>query len=237
MVIYLDLVFILNFLINSLFIYVVNIIYKEKINRLRIFLGGLIGGLLILAFLLDYFFYNIIKILGGVIVSFFGFKSLKIKQMVVKTASFYILNFVSVGFVAAFNINSYYLLFFSLAAIILIFMIENNKNPIIFINSCKYNISVSSNKKSYKLVGFLDTGNFSKCDDIPLIYLSKKYQDDFTFHKIIFINTVGGSSALACYKPRRFEIEIDGVVCLKDVLIVFTDIIEFECLLNVELVI
>ena len=236
MVIYLDLIFILNFSINSLFIYVVNIVYKEKVKFLRIVLGGLVGGMFVLGFLFDYFVYNLLKIFGGVAVSLFGFKTAKFRQLVVKISSFYILNFVSVGFVAAFNINSWYLLFLSLAAIIFIFMVESNKKPIIFMNACKYNISVYSLKKSYRLEGYLDTGNFSKCDDLPLVYLSKKYQGDFEYYKTIVVNTVGGSSALACYKPRRFEIEIDGVVFSKDVLIVFADITEFECLLNVELV-
>ena len=236
MVIYLDLIFILNFSINSLFIYVVNIVYKEKVKFLRIVLGGLVGGMFVLGFLFDYFVYNLLKIFGGVAVSLFGFKTAKFRQLVVKISSFYILNFVSVGFVAAFNINSLHLLLFSFGAIIFVFMVESNKKPIIFMNAWKYNISVYSLKKSYHLEGYLDTGNFSKCDDLPLVYLSKKYQGDFENYKTIIVSTVGGSSALACYKPRRFEIEIEGVVCLKDVLIVFADITEFECLLNVELV-
>ncbi|MDD4000855.1 MAG: sigma-E processing peptidase SpoIIGA [Bacilli bacterium] len=237
MVIYLDLVFILNFIINSLFVYVVNIIYLEKNKAIRVFLGGLIGGLLVIGFLFNYFFYNLIKIFGGIAVCLAGFKTMKLKQMILKITSFYLLNFLSVGFVATFNINSYYLLCLGLAAIIFIYIIENSKKPLIFMNSWKYNISVSSNKKSYKLTGFLDTGNFSKCDDLPLIYLAKKYQGDFTFHKMIMVNTVGGASALACYKPKNFEIEIDGVVFSREVLIVFSDIKEVDCLLNAELVI
>lgn len=235
MVIYLDLIFLLNFTINSLFVYVVNIIYKERIRFLRIFFAGLIGGFLVLGFLFDYFLYSLIKIFGGVIVGLFGFKIGRFKEMIVKISTFYIINFVSVGFVASFRVNTWYLLMLSFAAIILIFMVENSKKPIIFMNACKYNISVSSEKKNYKLLGFLDTGNFSKCDDLPIVYFSKKYQGDFKYYKTILVKTVGGSSALACYKPRRFEIEIDGTVCAKDVLIVFTDIAEFDCLLNVDL--
>lgn len=37
MVVYLDLVFLMNFAINSLFVYLVNLLYKEKIKLYKIF--------------------------------------------------------------------------------------------------------------------------------------------------------------------------------------------------------
>ena len=160
MVVYLDLVFLMNFAINSLFVYLVNLLYKEKIKLYKIFLAGLFGGLLVLGFLFDYILYGFLKILGGAFVGLLGFKIGRFREMVVKISSFYIINFVSVGFVAAYRIKTWYLLAGALAAIILVFMVENNKKPIIFMNACKYNISVSSVKKSLNLVGYLDTGNF-----------------------------------------------------------------------------
>ena len=235
MVVYLDLVFLMNFAINSLFVYLVNLLYKEKIKLYKIFLAGLCGGLLVLGFLFDFILYGFLKILGGAFVGLLGFKIGRFREMVVKISSFYIINFVSVGFVAAYRIKTWYLLAGALAAIILVFMVENNKKPIIFMNACKYNISVSSVKKSLNLVGYLDTGNFSKCDDLPILFLAKKYGGDFQYYKTIIIDTVGGSVPLACYRPEKFEIEIDGTVCSKDVLVVFAEIGEFDCLLNVDL--
>jgi hypothetical protein len=235
MVIYLDLLFLFNFLLNLLFIYVIEVLYKEKCRLRKMLFGGLVGGALVLSFLFDYFWYQVLKIGGGVLVGLTGFKTGRVKQTLLKIISFYILNFVSVGFVAAFNIKTWYLLFFILGAIIILFFLENNKKTLIFVNEYKYNISVSSNKKSFRLQGYLDTGNFSKCDDLPLIYLANKYHKDFTFHKLIMVNTVSGSTCLACYKPRSFSIEIDGIKVRREVLIVFTEIKEFECLLNVEL--
>ncbi|NLD26785.1 MAG: hypothetical protein GX661_05435 [Acholeplasmataceae bacterium] len=235
MVVYLDLLFLFNFLLNFVFIYVIEILYREKCGIKKMFFGGLVGGLLVFCFLFDYLWYQVCKIGGGALIGLTGFKKNRCKQTIIKIISFYILNFVSVGFVAVFNIRTWYLLCFILGAIIVLFFLENNKKAFIFMNEYKYNISVSSNKKSFRLQGYLDTGNFSKCDDLPLIYLSNKYHHDFAFHKLIMINTVSGSTCLACYKPRSFTIEIEGIKVRREVLIVFTEIKEFECLLNVEL--
>lgn len=235
MVIYLDLLFLFNFVVNFIFLYVVEIIYKEKRSFKRLVLGSLVGGLMVILFLFNYIVLEIGKILGGMLIGYAGFKKIPFKQLSLKIISFYIINFLSVGFVVVYHIREWYLFLFSLATIILMVFFENNKKPLIFINEHKYNISVSSNKKSYLLQGYLDTGNFSKCDDIPLIYLSNRYHKDFTFHKLIVVNTVGGSTCLACYRPRSFTIEIDGYKVRREVLIIFTEIKEFECLLNVDL--
>jgi len=235
MIVYLDLLFLFNFLINAIFIYVIEIIYHEKISLKRIMIGGFIGGILILGFLFDYYLYYLLKILGGVMVGLIGFKGNNIFKMIIKITSFYILNFASVGFISSFNITEWYLFIFSIGAIIIIFFIENNKKPIIFINSLKYNISVSFNKKRLNLEGYLDTGNFSKCDDLPIIYLSKKYQSNYSVYKLVNINTINGITFSNSYKPTSFTIEMGKVKQEKDVLVVFTDLKNFDCLLNTEL--
>ena len=54
MVIYLDLLFLFNFVINFIFLYVVEIIYKEKRSFKRLVLGALVGGLMVILFLFNY---------------------------------------------------------------------------------------------------------------------------------------------------------------------------------------
>jgi|GEM_PF-625040 len=235
MVVYLDLLFLMNFAINSLFVYLITLIYQEKAVPWRIIIAGLFGGALVFGFLFDYAVYHFLKICGGVLVGVLGFKIRKMRDLVLKLSSFYILNFFSVGLVAAYRIRTWYLLALALSSVALVFMVESNKKSRIFLNSCQYNISVSSEKKSLRLVGYLDTGNFSKCDDVPIVYLARKYEGDFKFHKTVIIRTVGGTMALPCYKPKSFAIEIDGTLCSKEVLIVFSEIGEFDCLLNVDL--
>lgn len=235
MVVYLDLLFIFNFLINSIFLYVVELIYQERISMVRIILGGLVGGLLILGFMFDYYLYYLLKIGGGVLVGYIGFKGENVLKKIVKVASFYIINFASVGLISSFNIGEWYLFCASTFILILIFFIENNKKSHIFINQFKYNISVSFNNTRLKLEGYLDTGNFSKCDGLPIIYLSKKFQPKFTVYKVIKINTVNGISLNSSYKPTSFIINVNKNKIEKEVLVVFTDLKDFDCLLNAEL--
>ncbi|MCK9536195.1 MAG: sigma-E processing peptidase SpoIIGA [Bacilli bacterium] len=235
MTIYLDLLFLFNFIINSLFIYVLEIIYHERISWLRIFRGGAIGGLLILAFLGDYIVYCLFKIFGGIIITGAAIKKRNILRMIVKSASFYIINFASVGLVSSFRINKWY--FFILASLILIFLlfIENNKKTDIFINSLKYNISVTFNKKQIKIDGYLDTGNFSVCDGLPIIFMAEKYRPSDSYYKSFPLSTINGSVISKTYKPTSFFIEINKTRIKRDVLVAFTDLRGFDCLLNADL--
>jgi hypothetical protein len=234
MVIYLDLLFIFNSFINAIFIYAIELCYKEKISLKRILIGGFIGGLLIVGFLFDYYIYYILKIIGGLIIGFIGFKGSSLK-IIVKTTSFYIINFASIGLINSFNISEWYLFILSVVGIILIYFIENNRKSLIFINSYKYNISVSFGNTRLKLEGFLDTGNFSKFDDLPIIYISDKYQQNYSVYKLVNINTINGVSYSKSYKPSSFIIEVNHKKLERDVLVVFTKLKDFDCLLNAEL--
>ena len=235
MVIYIDLLIIFNFMINFIFLYAIEIIYHEKIAIVKLLLGGVIGGLLVLGFLFDYYLYYFLKIFGGIIVGIIGWQKNSGVKLIVKISSFYVLNFASVGLVGCFQIKTWYWLFFSMGAIMVIYFIESNKKIDIFINQLKYNISVTFFDKSINLEGYLDTGNFSVCDNLPIIYLSKKYFANYVAYKMVEINTVNGCSKLITYKPQKFIIEIGKHQYQKEVLVVFTDLHEFDCLLNNDL--
>lgn len=235
MVIYIDLLILFNFIINFIFLYVIETIYQEKIAIRKIFLGGVIGGLLVLGFLLDYYLYYFFKIFGGIIVGIIGWQKKGGVKMIVKISSFYVLNFASIGLIGCFQIKTWYWLFLSMGAIMVIYFIESNKKIDIFINQLKYNISVTFFDKKINLEGYLDTGNFSVCDNLPIIYLSNKYFSNYEAYKIVEINTVNGCSKLITYKPHNFIIEIGKHKYQKEVLVVFTDLNEFECLLNNDL--
>jgi hypothetical protein len=235
MVVYLDLLFLFDFAVNGVLLYVIQIIYREKVSIMRIFLGSLIGGMLIFVFMLDYYVYYFTKAFGGIAVGLMGFKKDRLIPTILKIASFYLVSLASVGLVSSFRISEWYLFLVSLMALIIIVFLENSKKPIIFSNSLKYNISVHFSKKSYHLEGYLDTGNFSKNEDLPIVYLSKRYKTDDTVHKIIGIRTVNGISWCDSYKPKSFSIEINHTKVEKEVLIVFSDLSDFDCLLNTEL--
>lgn len=235
MVVYLDLLFLFDFAVNAVLLYVIQIIYREKISIMRILLGGLAGGMLIFVFLFDYYVNFFTKAFGGIVVGLLGLKKDRPLPTILKIASFYLISLASVGLVSSFRISEWYLFLVSLMVLIMIVFLENSKKPVIFSNSLKYNISVHLGKKSYHLEGYLDTGNFSKSDDLPIVYLDRKYQTDDAVHKIIGIRTVNGISWCDAYKPKSFAIEINHQKVGKEVLIVFSDLSDFDCLLNAEL--
>src|SRR5690554_6952488 len=155
MIAYLDLIFIFNFIVNSLFLYIIQLIYHERINLLRILFGGLVGGLLILAFLSDYIVYYIFKMIGGAVVAVVGGGKKNIFRTIVKTSSFYLINFASIGIIGSFHLTKWYFFIAATSVLIVLIFIDCNKKTDIFINSLQYNISVTFKKQAIKMVGFL----------------------------------------------------------------------------------
>ncbi|NLM31540.1 MAG: hypothetical protein GX204_02225, partial [Acholeplasmataceae bacterium] len=74
MTVYLDLLFLFNFFVNAFFLYILELIYRERASRLRIVAGGFAGGLLVFVFLLDYFVYFLCKLAGGLLIAGIGLK-------------------------------------------------------------------------------------------------------------------------------------------------------------------
>lgn len=240
MVIYIDLLFLFNFAINIIFLVAIEIIYKSKIKLWRIALGGLIGGLIVIVTLFDYNLYNLLKVTGGIIIGLVGLEKCSGKRNIIKYSSFYTLNFASVGLVGAFGINTHLLVFLALAVIIIVYFVESNKNLVIFTNRLKYNIIVNFDKTSLNLEGYLDTGNFSEYDNLPIIYIDEKYYPKELVEEafsLVQVATVNNASFLRAYKPKKCVLVKNKEKIEVDVLVVFCNIDMHECLLNVKMLI
>lgn len=237
MIIYLDLIFLFNFILNLIFLIIIEIIYKAKLKMLKIILGAAVGGGIVILSLFDYYLANILKIGGGVLIGIIGLENLSRKYNMIKYSSFYILNLASVGLINAFGINTHLLLYLSLAAIIIIYFFESNKNLVIFTNSLKYNIIVNFKKTSLKLRAYLDTGNFSEANNLPIIYISNKYYETLSSdaNYLVEINTVNSKTFQIAYKPKTCFIEKNKKLIMVSVLVVFCDLENFDCLLNMKI--
>lgn len=235
MTVYLDLLFLFNFGVNVFFLYVLALIYRERVSWRRITAGGLLGGTLVFAFLFDYVVYLICKLAGGMLVAGIGFKGRGLARFAIRSSSFYIVNLASVGLASSFRINKWYFLLAAAIVLTILIFVENNKKTDIFINSLKYNISVTFNEKVIATEGYLDTGNFSACDGLPIVYMAEKYRPRGSFHKTVVVSTVNGPALTKTYRPSSFILRKgkEDVVC--DVLVAFTDLRGFDCLLNAEL--
>ena len=226
-----------NFIIEFLFIYIIEKIYNENIRWIRLIFSSLIGSFSLVLFFSNYIFYTIFKILGGILISLIAFSSVSKSKQIIKISSFYALNFAFIGFLKSFNINTWYLLIFSTIAILGLFILESNKKYFIFLNRCTYNVLVTFNNKKLKLSAFLDTGNECFCDHIPVIFISDKYKDkSLKPHNHLFLRTTNGSDLKFCYKADSFYIIIGNKKVKKDVYIVFSELSK-DCLLNPSILI
>lgn len=238
MVVYLDLLFLENFLINGVFLYLIEKIYKTKLKLIRIILGGIIGGVIVIISLFYHEAYFFFKILGGVIIGLVGLEKLESIKNVVKISSFYTLNLASIGLVSSFGIINHWLIYFSIGLILVIYIIESNKNIFIFSNQLKYNITVNFNKTSLNLIGYLDTGNFSSCDNIPIIYIHEKYYPKELIYydsKLVKIATVNNVNYLKAYEPKKCTIKIGRKSKECKVLVIFCKLQNVDCLMNVKM--
>jgi hypothetical protein len=240
MVVYLDLLFLFNFLINCLFLIVIDTIYKAKLKLLKTVLGGVIGGVVVIIALFDVSLAIFFKIFGGMLIGLVGLENCKGKRNIIKYSSFYVLNLASVGLVEAFGIKTHPLLFCGFAVIVIIFYFESNKNLVIFTNGLKYNIIVTFVKTNLKLKGYLDTGNFSEYNNVPIIYINEKLlpadldKDNYELVQIATVNTI---SFLKAYRPKECILYKNKEVIRLDVLVVFCNLTEYDCLLNVKMMI
>lgn len=233
MKVYLDLVFIVNFGINLIFLAIIQVLFNEKLKLKRGILSSIIASLLLLVYFFNFFIFYLAKLLGGFLLIWLGVGS---NKMLMKSSLFYLFEFGLTGMVQSYQITGVYLVLAIFILTVLI-MLQSFKNQSIFINHFKYNISVTLGKNTYNLSGFLDTGNMLHIQNTPVVFLDKKYlSPKVPFFKQTFVKTVSGINEINCYKPDHFTITIDGKRIEKEVLIAFTSLEhDFDCLLNYHL--
>ena len=181
MIIYLDLVILLNFIFDTLLLTVVKITLKRNVKFYRIILGGLVGGISILFLFMkinsiELFFLKIIISILMLLVTF-GYKDKRyfIKNMIYLYLSSMILggflyffnmqfSYKNEGLVFFYNglsINFIFLIIF--CPIILYIYLRSNRE---LRNNYNYYLQVEitfKNNRKIVLTGFLDTGNKLIC--------------------------------------------------------------------------
>ena len=161
MKIYIEFIYIINFLLDFMILYGTKRLLKINKNIIRLFLGSIIGMMStpFMFFSLSNFELFIIKVIISImiIIVSFGFNS-----FFKNTFYFYLLSIILGGFIYLFNFKmefyyNFILLIFISPIILFIFIKEVIKYKL-NIND-KYYVSIVYDKKTYKLEGFIDTGN------------------------------------------------------------------------------
>lgn len=227
MVVYLDLVFIVNFLFDLVILYTCSKVLKIYVKIWRLVLGSFVGSLTIFSLFLNFnsvtlFIYKIIVSLFIIIVSFGKRNLLK------KIYYFYFVSIIIGGFIYFVKIQLSYTntgLVFTKSNISIslfiyffasLFMLYSYLKQINFFKVRRNMIHVVTmiiNGKTYKYNGYIDTGNslYDPFKKRPVLIL---YDDSFVLEsKYIYVsyNTLDSSGVIPCVKIDNLYIDNDRI--------------------------
>ena len=211
MKIYIEEVFILNFLLDFMILYGTKRILKRNNKLIRVVIGSIVGSFT--TFLLFINISNLVLLILKLLVSIllivitFGFRNI-FKNLIY----FYLLSIIIGGSAYLLNINNVFFLVISSFIVIIILIKEFLSYKEIFSN--KYLVTIIIDKKKYLLEGFIDTGNrlidpISK-KNIVLVNL-KIESDKYVYVPYKALNTTG---VIKCIKPDKLIIGDKEFDCL-----------------------
>lgn len=215
MLIYLDLLFFLNWWIDFLLLITTNIILKQSINKKRTIIASFFGALSTFTFFINN---DSILIMLKIIICFImqlimnGYKGMK--TISENVFYFYLSSVILAGFIYLFqiektSIKEKYLLLFLITPIILYLSNRKIKKIESYYKEI-YEVVIIYNKKQYKFNALLDTGNNLydqyKRRPISLIY-SNKIKFDYNNGLLVPIETANKKSLLKCIKVDKMIID------------------------------
>ena len=186
MKIYIELVFIVNFLLDFIILYGTKKLLKLNKSNKRLLLASIIGSL-------------------STIIIF-----LKITNIIlINTFYFYLISIIVGGTIYLFDLNKNlyfnYLILIILSPIIIYLLIKELNKHRLNIND-KYLVEITISKKKYKLEGFIDTGNrlSSPIKKEPVILVNLK----INYNKVIYIpyKALNTEGIIPCIKPDKIMI-------------------------------
>ena len=236
MIVYVDVVFILNIVLDFILLMSVSVILTRNAKLLRIFLGSIIGGAstFLLFVNLNSISSLIFKLLLGLlmVIVTFGYKD--IKYTFNNLFYLYTLSFSVGGVMYLLMEKEYYnYLVLIIGFIVVLFMyIKQTKN---YQNSYAnyYPVELYLNDKKYLLTGFLDTGNklYDSYKHRPVVIIDKRIK--YKLEEVIYVPyaSLNNESVLKCLKTDKIIInnhvfknylvgisnqrfKIDGINCL-----------------------
>ena len=226
---YLDVVFIINFIFDFTLLETVNIILKRKISIIKIIIGSLIGSLSLLTLFIrlnpiELFLFKTIII---TIINYLVFSYKNIRYFITNLYYIFLVSIVLGGIMYLIRNNNYILTVF-LSLIFIYYFVKN-------ISSLKNNynkyfdIKININNKYLKINAFLDTGNklvdpyFKR----PIILINKRLIKDegniiVPYNNNQLLNCIPGKEL--CIDGKKINkkyliglidnINIDGVDCI-----------------------
>ena len=224
MLIYVDLLFILNVWIDFILLQSVNIILKYDTNYKRIIISSLVGGLSTFILFINNKPLSIsLKIIICIIMMLVAFKYKGIKTLFEETLYFYLSSIILAGTFYLIKGNSYdtkinfFLLSFLTPIIMIVYKKQVRKLDTYYKE--RYDVKLYYKNKIYNFNGYLDTGNnlYDPYKRRPIVLLyTNKIKFNYENGLLIPMETANNESLLKCIKVDMLE--IDGKI-IKNVLI------------------
>lgn len=259
MVIYADILFVVNFFITYLLLLLTSLLLKRGAKTIRLLIASSLGGLYSLVIFIDGLNF-LISAAGKIFVSFiivliaFGF--IRLWQYIKTILIFYFSNMVLLGIVTAFllifkpsgialsngivyfDISAKTLIISSAVAYAIAYGVVRIYNRSISKKEI-YKVTIFKNDKSYKLFAFADSGNKLRepFSDYPVI-IADSCEISEQAERIIPYNTVGGEGMLKAFKPDKVIISGSRESCETDkayVAMSTVDSREFSAIINPDL--
>lgn len=213
--IYIEVVFILNFLLDFMILYGTKRILKRNNKLIRVVIGSIVGSFTTFLLFIDInnFILLVLKLLISIIliIIVFGFRNI-IRNLIY----FYLLSIIIGGSAYLLNINNVFFLVISSFIVIIILIKEFLSYKEIFSN--KYLVTIIISKKKYCLEGFIDTGN--------------RLVDPISRKSVILVN-LNINSNNVIYVPYK-ALNTTGVIkCIKPDKVMVGDK-KFDCLIGIS---
>ena len=216
MIIYIDLLIIINFLFDFLLLLTVNIALKRYSKIRKLILASLFGELTLLSLFspISSRFLTILKIIMGIIMVLIAFGYKNIKYTLYNALYLYMTSVILGGFVYFLNIefkNMNYLIILSIAPLILYVFIKSIK-VLKEIKNYYYKVSILfENNFKLEITGFLDTGNklVDPITNKPIILINKKkIKGCIHIRSPMYVpyNSLNHHGLLECIKPKYISI-------------------------------
>ena len=246
MTLYIDLLFLLNFIYDFLLLMTVSITLKRNIKVKRLIIGALIGAIsTFLIFLpIHKFILLLLKIVTSLIMIIVTYKFIDIKYFWNNILYLYMCSVILAGFLyflkLEFN-NLSYIIILAIAPIILYLYVKEQKKLKKIVNYYQKVIITLKNNKLLELNGFIDSGNKLK-DPVTNKYIilinKKRLRGIYNIRSPMYvpIKTINKNSLLECIAINNIKIDdkiyTNYLLGLTDTFKGFDGV---ECLLNYHL--
>lgn len=205
---YIELIYILNFLLDYMILYGTKRLLKINTTIKRLFIASLIGSLTtnILFISINSISLFIIKVIVSIIMNLVAFKK---ENLIKNTLYFYLISIIIGGSIYLLDIKTAYLKIIILIVIpplIIYLYIKENTNYKLNYKD-KYIVKITVENKVYNLEGFVDTGNHLKDPvtkkSVILVNL------ELPLNKVLYIpyKALNTEGIIPCIKPEKIEID------------------------------